>query len=764
VPHIDWRGILDWGGHSVSNQCAPARDVLIELFGRLKASRYTCGTKAPQSSVRMVRILMPAHRNPVATLLRKLSCSPAWLLLLASVLPAAPKIPAIRPQVQGVFPHGAQRGTQVEVAIKGKDLQDTREIRFFSSKLKAEIFHSAHNLVRVRFRLDSSAEPGRHDFRLIAPHGSTVGWFDVSTRAESFEKEPNDTIVSPQAVEFPLLINGTIKAGDYDHFRFTARKGQTLTFDINATRNGSPLDPVISLHDANGAEIAYSDDYYPFKDAHIVHTFDNAGEYVVRVYGTGESGSDTSDYRLTAGEMSQVDHAMPMGGQRAKEIEVRLSGVNLSNVDNVVLGDGLASAQILSCTPRSATVRLKIPESASPGIYRLHVAGATLPVPFVISDLPEVTLGGNAGRSKQEAFPVDLPVVANGVLDRPKAAHYFSFRIEEPQTLLLAADSMQFGFMLDPMVAIYDESGKRIAYQDEPTTNTGRDPANMDPHLAVPLSKPGRYTAMVRDNAFRGDPTYAYRLTVKRAEPSFSLKVIGTDETLFRDKENIVTLRVRRLEGWNTPVEVWAEDLPEGVTAPKIVVQPVNTPFRNTCGEEHVLDGTNVEVPLQVAANAPQVLSQIRFKGRGVMDGRTVEREAHTRYWWRVNQKILGDAQTGRLHITIADSPELLLSAADKVTVVPGKAASIKVLVDRFDAGNVPLEIAGEAPGGIVVEPATVQGSATTAVVKVTSTVDRPAAVVLVGKADGRLLGKSHPIVIDPSGKTAPEEASDSED
>jgi len=269
---------------------------------------------------------------------------------------------------------------------------------------------------------------------------------------------------------------------------------------------------------------------------------------------------------------------------------------------------------------------------------------------------------------------------------------------------------------------------------------------------------------MVRDNAFRGDPTYAYRLTLKRAEPSFSLKVIGTDETLFRGRENIVTLRVRRLEGWNTPVEVWTEDLPDGVTAPKIIVQPVNTPFRNTCGEEHVLDGTNVEVPIQVSANTPLALSQIRFKGRGIMDGRTVEREAYTRYWWRVNQKVMGDAQTGRLYVTIADPPELVLSAADKVTVAPGKAASFKVLVDRFDAGTVPLEIAAEAPNGVVVEPATVQGSATTTVVKVTSTMDHAASVVLVGKANGRLLGKSHPIVIDPSGKTASQEANESDE
>ena len=146
------------------------------------------------------------------------------------------------------------------------------------------------------------------------------------------------------------------------------------------------------------------------------------------------------------------------------------------------------------------------------------------------------------------------------------------------------------------------------------------------------------------------------------------------------------------------------------------------------------------------------------------MNGRTVEREADTRYWWRVNQKVMGDAETGRLHVTIADPPELVLSVADKVTVAPGKAGSIKVLVDRFDAGNVPLEIAAEAPAGVVVEPATVQGSATTAVVKVTATMDHPASVILLGKAGGRLLGKSHPIVIDPSGKTALQEANGSDE
>ena len=79
----------------------------------------------------------------------------------------------------------------------------------------------------MRFHIDPAAEPGRHDFRLVAPHGSTVNWFDVSARKEIFDNEPNDDRQHAQVVELPVLINGTVKAGDYDYFRFAAKAGQT---------------------------------------------------------------------------------------------------------------------------------------------------------------------------------------------------------------------------------------------------------------------------------------------------------------------------------------------------------------------------------------------------------------------------------------------------------------------------------------------------------------------------------------------------------
>ncbi len=369
-----------------------------------------------------------------------------------------------------------------------------------------------------------------------------------------------------------------------------------------------------------------------------------------------------------------------------------------------------------------------------------------MPAPFVVCSLLEIAVRGGAARRKADPLPVQLPLVANGVLDTPRAADYFSFRADSPQTVALMVDSMGLGFMLDPMVAIYDEAGQRIAWQDEPTTCTGREPCSLDPHLVFRLPQAGRYTAMVRDSMYRHDPNYVYRFTLKPAEPDFTATVIGTDETLFRGRENAVTVRVRRLEGWNTPVEVWAENLPPGVTAKPVVAKPENTPYRNTCGEEHRLDGTNVEIQFAVDGAAPGAFSQIRFRARGVMEGRKVEHEAQTRYWWKIRQNVMGNSDTRPLYATIADAPQLVLTTPDRVAVGPGKSAKIKVVVARMDDGDQPLEIGAEAAPGIVVEPATVAPGGTLAEVEVRAA--GRASLTLVGKVGGKTIGYSHPIAI----------------
>ena len=129
-------------------------------------------------------------------------------LALAAISGAAPKIPPTRPEVLGVFPHGGQCGAEVDVLIRGRNLQGAGHILSATPKLSADILSVEHNAIRARFHLDPSLETGRHDFRIIAPHGSTINWMDVSDRKEIFEKEPNDDRQHAQRIELPVLVMG----------------------------------------------------------------------------------------------------------------------------------------------------------------------------------------------------------------------------------------------------------------------------------------------------------------------------------------------------------------------------------------------------------------------------------------------------------------------------------------------------------------------------------------------------------------------------
>jgi hypothetical protein len=676
---------------------------------------------------------------------------PRWaipvLIGFAATLAAEVKVPPIWPQITGTFPRGGQRGTEVAVTIRGRNLQDSKGIVFRSAKLNGRVVSSDPYEVKAVISVDAGAEPGRHDLRLIAAHGSAITYFDVSTFSERLEKEPNDDRKRAEAISFPLLMNGIVRQGDYDYFRFEAKAGETLTFDVLATRNGANTDAAIGLLNERGEEIDFSDDYYGFKDPHLVHRFEQTGVYFLRVHGSGEAGSDTSDYRLIAGAMPHADLAMPGGGKRGSTVELSLKGVNLDQVREVILGDDLAKGEVLSARFDETRVRIRIPENAAAGTYRLHAGSATLPVPFVVSNYEEVTVADGRARSRKDPVPVPVPVVINGIIDSARAADYVSFRVDAAKTIVLEAQAMQLGFLTDPLVAIYDESGKRLAYQDEPTTNTGKEPANMDPHLVFTLPKAGRYTAMVRDAQFRGDPAFLYRLTIKEAEPDFSLRIIGTDETLYRGRTNTVLVRVRRLEGWSAPVEVFAENLPPGVHLKPVIADPKNTPYTGTCGETHYLDGTNIEMHFEVDADAPLNLAQIRLRGRGVYNGRTVERAAKARYF-RSRIRHIGDAEEDDLRATVAVAPGVVLGVPQNLSLNKDGTASFTAIVTRLEnSDSRPLEITLEAAAdGLEMPPLQVDATSTRAEIKLKAGGKAPGEFLLAGRIDGRVVGKSHPV------------------
>jgi hypothetical protein len=255
---------------------------------------------------------------------------------------------------------------------------------------------------------------------------------------------------------------------------------------------------------------------------------------------------------------------------------------------------------------------------------------------------------------------------------------------------------MKLGYLDDPVLAIYTPEGELVDSADDRLQQNGSQPPNLDPYLVHKFEKAGRYIVAIRDSAERGSPDYVYRLAIYPVEPDFDLKGLTPQITLYRGRSGLLPVRVRRLGGWNTPIEVWAEDLGPGLATEHQVAEPQDTIVVDNCALKRKLDGTDVMLPLHVEANAPAGSRNIRLHARGVMEGKTVEHSAEILYLWESVGKITGPAEDRQLVATVTSLPDTLLDAPETLALTPGKVARMKVRVQRFDGRTVPLRLEPE--------------------------------------------------------------------
>ena len=632
------------------------------------------------------------------------------LIVLAKAAVGETPLPEVAPVVDSVMPAGAQRGTSVEVRIRGRNLSEATEIRFARQDIQAEILASRFYEVRARVEVGDSVPLGIHDYRLRTRRGSHVGVLHVGSLPQQAEAEPNDDLNHAQKLSTPSLVDGFLEAYAYDLFRFHVEAGQPVIVDLVATRTASPLDATLAILDQRGYELDYNDDYYMFKDPHLTFTAKQGGEYFVRV-GTSRvfpfANPLEGSYRLMIGELPLMRKVLPVGARRGQTAEFELSGVNLADVRKVVLGDSLAEGKVLEASHDRLRFRMSVPADLTPGRYSLHALAdsveSPLPLPIVISDVDEQL--ASSARVRDDPQQVELPVGISGILERRKAADFFAFDAEAGQRLAFRVDSMQLGFLLDAALFIYDLDGRQLAYQDEPAPNSDKEMPNLDPYLVHEFDQAGRYIVMIRDSAVRGHPDYVYRLLIEPVEPDFELKALTPSPTLFRGKMNDLVVRVKRLGGWDTPVDVWIENLPPGVQAGKGVAEPKNTPYKGTCGEDMWTDGTNVELRLKVADDAPGGFHPIRVRARGEAGGKVVEREAEILFRWGFVGKIYGPTTDQELLAAVTDLPPLILETPENFSVPPGKIGRLKVIVTRFAEPDTAIVLEPHLlPSGVTIE------------------------------------------------------------
>jgi len=386
------------------------------------------------------------------------------------------------PTLQKLSPSGGQRGAQVTVTIQGTNIGDATRVIFSEPGLSARITSVEEmpvekmvvpkGVVRTDAPIDDKARKfaltavvtiakevphGVHGLRLHTPLGvSNQLRFAVSALAETKEQEPNDP-GTPQGITLPAALVGALGiAGDVDAYRFTARAGEEMVFQVIARPLGARLDSVVRLLDASGKVIAENNDIDLNRDSALTWRFTDAGTYAIVIEDLEHGGgADGFGYRIYAGVLPYLTGVFPLGVRSGARNDVAVTGVNLGADAVRVTGQ--------PAYPGVRTVPVTVGAARGPVLNRKAIALGSYPDALEREPNSDMAL----------AQPLAIPSSVNGRIwtglgtaegqrPAPGDQDLFRFTAVKGQKLVFEVTAQQLGSPLDSIIEVLDAQGRIV--------------------------------------------------------------------------------------------------------------------------------------------------------------------------------------------------------------------------------------------------------------------------------------------------------------
>jgi hypothetical protein len=435
--------------------------------------------------------------------------------------------------------------------------------------------------VRLKLTVAPDAAVGVRDFRLASSLGvSSTGQLVVVDDPVVEESGLNNTRDKANPIPVPCVVAGRIEAvEDVDYFRFHAEAGQVLTFEVFCARIQDRIhdlqkhaDPMLTLYDAEGRELAANDDFY-FADPMLSYRFNTAGDYYIQVRDSKYDGDPRWVYALFVTNRPYVSHVFPMAGNPGKTIEVEPVG----------------SARLAR-----AKVPMKVPDQ--PGLHevRLDVGGTpTNPTAFIVSPLPQVIEQEPNDRPDQ-ATRVTIPCGINGRIQAKRDLDHFVFAAKKGKAIRFEVHARRFGTplcsSLDSVLDVMRPNGQVLATNDDAV---GKDAA-----LVFTPPADGDYVLRIRDLHSKGGPEAVYYIEADWSRPDFSLRCDPDKAMIGPGSSTAWYVQVVRTGGFDGPVKVEVKGLPQGVTASPLTIPATMTQgvVVLTADPQAARDAANVQI------------------------------------------------------------------------------------------------------------------------------------------------------------------------
>jgi hypothetical protein len=465
--------------------------------------------------------------------------------------------------IKYLFPAGGQRGKSVETTVSGTNLQGASAVRLTGGGVSAKVVKVENpNTVRISVTIAPDAELGERDLRIITPVGGASNRFRFFVRElpEINEKEPNSLKTQAQPLEaLPVVVNGQILASDRDIFRFAAKAGQTLVFEVQARKllpfiaDAVPgwLEALLILYDAEGKELASAGRFHFNRDPVLIFTVPKDGYYLIEVRDLFYRGREDFVYRLSIGTIPYITHIFPLGGKRNSSVDIELRGANLP----------------------VKSMKLTLPADSSPQrfVSLSHNGLHSNALPFAVGDLGE-TQETEPNDSFDTANPVEVPITINGRIQRSGDADYFKFAVKSGQRFIMEVQARRLDSPLDSIIALFNSQGGLLAEQDDADMGDPLLTHHADSHLDYTFPSDGEYVLRIQDLQGRGGEEYAYRLHIAPPRPDFVLRSVPDDPRLGEGDSARVTVKALRRDGFNGEINLTVQNLPKDfIVSPAVI-------------------------------------------------------------------------------------------------------------------------------------------------------------------------------------------------
>ncbi len=207
--------------------------------------------------------------------------------------------------------------------------------------------------------------------------------------------------------------------------------------------------------------------------------------------------------------LPQISSVFPQGARCGSQLEVTITGQNLSRTTKIIFSEPGVSARLIEAANTKVWVKLEVAPDASigPHYFRLVTPrGSSNLLIFRVGDLLE-TEEAEPNDTFEKANRIQAPVTINARMAMDEDIDMYRFKAEAGAALIFDLLAARNGSGGDLAMTLLDARGHIVKHSE--------DHFLWDPFISGAFKEAGEYFLAIRPLDGRGNPDFAYQLTIR---------------------------------------------------------------------------------------------------------------------------------------------------------------------------------------------------------------------------------------------------------